>query len=129
MAESVVDYPTLKTKIRELEGSVLTDAMHKIAERSLDLRFKHWDGRTLTVHCDDVVLCNVSMLDSKSGDSEVIGARLDVLESGCRGVLEKNGYLWDTTQAQEESLSYPLFHLALSGDACVAVVCGSVDFQ
>jgi hypothetical protein len=128
MAESAVDYGALQAKVRELEGSVLIEAKQSIEKRFLELRFKHWDGRSLAVCCNDVVLCNVSALDQDGSDPEVIGARLEVLESGASKVLEQVGYLWEPDKTREERFSYPLVHLSIEGDTCVAVVCGAVDF-
>jgi hypothetical protein len=129
MTESAIDYAALQANIHELEGAVLTEITQRIEERSAQLSFKRWDGRLFVVRCTAVVLCNVSVVDQKAGDSEVIGAQLDVLASGGLELLEKVGYLWDTKQAHEEYFDYPLVHLSINGDTCVAVVCSGVDFR
>jgi hypothetical protein len=129
MAQSTVDYAALLSRIRELEGSVLTEIAYRTEERTLQLRFKHWDGKSLAVLCSAVVLCNVSVVDQNAVDPEVIGAHLEAVECGGSELLEKTGYLWDTKRAQAENFSYPLVHLSLDGDTCVAVVCGSIDLQ
>jgi hypothetical protein len=127
--ESAIDYAALQVSVHELEGSALTEITQRTGERSVQLNFKHWDGSLRIVRCAAVVLCNVSILDQNAGDSEVIGARLDVLESGGLELLEKVGYLWETKQTQTEYFDYPLVHLSLNGDTCVAVVCRTLEFS
>ena len=127
MTVSTIDYPALQARIHELEGSVLTEITQRTGELSVQLNFKHWDGRLLVIRCTGAVLCNVSVLDQNAGDSEVIGAGLDVLESGGSELLEKVGYLWNTQQTQKEYFDYPLVHLSINGDTCVAVVCRTLE--
>lgn len=127
MPESLKNLAELQERIRSLEGSALTEINQAIEEKSVLLKFKHWNGSTVAVHCTAVILCNVSILDQNSGNSEVIGVELNVLERGGLQLLEKLGYLWDTKQTQEEHFDYPLVYLSINGDTCVAVVCGRVD--
>ena len=129
MAQSAVEYAVLLSRIRELKGSVLSEITYRTEEKTLQLRFKHWDGRALAVLCSAVLLCNVSVVDQNAVDPEVIGAHLVALESGGSELLDRTGYLWDTKRVQGESFSYPLIHLSLDGDTCVAVVCGRIDLQ
>lgn len=127
MTQSTVDYAALRSRIREFEGSALAEIAYRVEKRTLRLQFKHWAGRSLAVHCNAVVLCNVSVVDQAAVDAEVIGAHLEAIESGGLELLDKAGYLWDTKRIQPENLSYPLVHLSLDGDTCVSVVCGSID--
>jgi hypothetical protein len=128
MTKVAADVSELQARVREWEGSILTGITHELTDQTVHLHFKHWDGRALSAHCRSVLLCNVSALDQDVGEFEVIGARFEILEKAALKVLERVGYLWDTKRSREERFTYPMIHLSIEGDICLAVICKSVDF-
>jgi hypothetical protein len=128
MTKLATDLSELQARVREWEGSILTSIGYELKDQTVHLHFKHWDGRALSAHCRSVLLCNVSALGQDVGEFEVIGARVEMLEKAALKVLEKVGYLWDTKRSLEQRFTYPMIHLSIEGDICLAVICKSVDF-
>ena len=122
------DLAKLDSDTKQLEGSTLSALTHDAGNKTVLLKFNHWDGRSISVECRGVIHCNVSV-DGLDGDSEVIGASLECVENGIPDHLEKYGYLWKLEPEWAKTLQGPWFHLSINGDTCAAVICKEVAFN
>jgi hypothetical protein len=122
------DLAKLNSDAKQLDGSDLLALTHDVENKTVSLRFKHWDGRPILVECNGVIHCGVSA-DGLFGNSEVIGAHLECIENGLLDFLERDGYLWKLEPESVKTLQGRWFHLSINGDTCAAVICKEVAFK
>jgi hypothetical protein len=122
------DPAKLDSAAKQMEGSALSALTHDAENKSVQLKFNRWDGRSISVECRGVIHCNVSAV-GLDGDSEVIGASIQCVENGILDHLEGYGYLWKLQPESAKNIQGRWLHLSINGDTCTAVICKEIAFN